>query len=80
MARMQGLEDREASWLARFIFRAVRKRVGSVSDTWRIAARQPGLLFGWALHEYAYELANGLDRRLRTLAQLKVAALVGCPV
>jgi alkylhydroperoxidase family enzyme len=80
MARMRGLEDREAGWLARFVFRGVRRRVGQVSDAWRIAAHRPGLLFGWALHELAYERARGVDRRLRTLVQLKAAMLIGCPV
>jgi alkylhydroperoxidase family enzyme len=79
VARLPGVPEREASWLSRLIFRGIRKRTGSVGDTWTIAAHQPGLLLGWALHEFAYERANELDRRLRTLAQLKVAALVGCP-
>lgn len=79
MARMPGISDREGSWLTKFVFRGIRRRVGHVSDTWRIAARSPGLLFGWVLHELLYERARGIDRRLRTLAQLKVAVLVGCP-
>ncbi len=79
MARMRGVSEREASWIARFVFRGIRSRGGHVSDTWKIAAHRPGLLLGWALHELSYERTNGLDRRLRTLAQLKVAALVGCP-
>lgn len=79
MARMTGVSDREASWIARLILRGIRQRVGHVADTWRIAAHRPGLLLGWALHEQSYERTRGLDRRLRTLAQLKVAVLIGCP-
>lgn len=79
MSRMKGVPEREAGWLSRSIFRGIRRRTGGVSDTWKIAAHRPGLLLGWALHELAYERSNRLDRRLRSLAQLKVAALVGCP-
>ena len=79
MARLPGVGEREAGWLSRWIFRGIRRRAGHLSDTWTITAHQPGLLLGWALHELAYERAHDLDRRLRTLAQLKVAALVGCP-
>ena len=79
MARMAGLTDNEAGWIARFIFRAVRRRVGRVTDSFRIAAHTPGLLLGWSLHELAFERATAVERRLRTLAQLKTAALIGCP-
>jgi hypothetical protein len=79
MSRIAGVADREAGWIARFVFRGVRRRVGRLTDTWRIAAHAPGLLLGWALHELAYERARRVDRRLRTLAQLETAVLVGCP-
>jgi len=79
MARMRGVSNREANWITRLIFRGIRKRVGHLSDTWPIAAHQPGLLLGWALHELSYERARAVDRRLRTLVQLKVAVLIGCP-
>ena len=79
MARMKGIAPREAGWITRMIFRGIRRRAGHVADTWPIAAHQPGLLLGWALHELSYERARGLSRKLRTLAQLKVAVLIGCP-
>ena len=80
MSRMPGVGDREASWIAQFIFRGIRRRVGRLSETWKIAAHKPGLLLGWTLHELAFDRARGVDRRLRMLAQLKVAVLIGCPV
>ena len=79
MSRLNGVPERDAGWIAKFIFRGIRRRVGRVSDTWKVAAHKPGLLLGWALHELSYDRASSLNRRLRTLAQLKVAALVGCP-
>ena len=79
MSRMVGVSDREATWVTRFIFRGIRRRVGRLADTWRIAAYKPGLLLGWVLHELTLDRARGVDRRLRTLAQLKTAVLIGCP-
>ena len=79
MSRMPGVPEHEAGWLSRLIFRGIRSRTGRVAETFRIAAHQPGLLLGWMLHELSYERTHDLDRRLRSLAQLKVAALVGCP-
>ena len=79
MARMNGVSTREANWITRLIFRGIRRRVGHLADTWPIAAHRPGLLLGWALHELSYERTHGVERRLRTLAQLKVAVLIGCP-
>jgi alkylhydroperoxidase family enzyme len=76
---MAGVTDKEAGWIARLVFQGVRRRVGRVTDTFRIAAHAPGLLLGWALHELAFERASTVDRRLRTLAQLKTAVLIGCP-
>jgi hypothetical protein len=76
---MRGVSTREANWITRLIFRGIRRRVGRLSDTWPIAAHQPGLLLGWALHELSFERSRALPRRLRTLAQLKVAILIGCP-
>jgi hypothetical protein len=79
MARIPGVADREAGWLSRLIFRGIRRKVGRLGDTWRIAAHAPGLLLGWSLHELAFDRARGVDRKLRTLAQLKAAVLIGCP-
>ena len=79
MARMNGVPEREAGRITRLIFGGIRKRVGHLADTCPIAAHQPGLLLGWALHELCYERTRGVERRLRTLAQLKVAVLIGCP-
>lgn len=79
MARLAGVTDRDATWVARLVFRGIRRRVGRLADTWRIAAQMPGLLLGWILHELALDRARGVDRRLRTLAQLKTSVLIGCP-
>jgi hypothetical protein len=79
MSRIPGVAEREAGWIPRLIFRGIGRRVGHLADTWKIAAHAPGLLLGWALHELAFERARRVERRLGTLAQLKAAALIGCP-
>jgi len=79
MVRMAGVTDSEANWISRLIFQGIRRRAGRLSETWRIAAHAPGLLVGWVLHELALERSRRIERRLRTLAQIKAAVLIGCP-
>lgn len=79
MARMDGVPEERADFVARFLFRAIRKQVGKVGDTWKIVAHAPGLLRGWAAMEWFLDRASGVDSKLKRLAQLKVALMVGCP-
>ena len=79
MARMQGLSDAESGWFARVFYWIMRRRSGKVGQTWRIAAHAPGLLAGWAFHEAFFDRRGQIERRLRTLIQIKVAMMVGCP-
>ena len=38
-----------------------------------------GILFGVSAYEFALFASDGIDARLKSLAQLKTASLVGCP-
>jgi len=80
MTRMQGITNERASWLARALFAGVRRKAGNVSETFRIAGFNPRVLLGWCLFEAAIDSERQLDPRLRKLAELKTAAMVGCPV
>ncbi len=80
MARIEGVRDHEAGWLTRLSFGAVRRASGKVSEGIRIAAHRPSLFFGWMLHEALFRRPGRVAPSLRTLAQIKVAMLVGCPL
>ena len=79
MSRATGVSDREAGLRTRFIYWLVKRRLGRISPAVRIRARDPKLL----------EIAGRMDihtagsftvpANLKELAQIKVAALVGCP-
>jgi len=78
--RTKGIQDREAGVFARFIFWLAKRRLGHVPLSTRIRANDSKLL---ALAELmgGYTSARGTaPPKLKELVQLKVAALVGCPL
>lgn len=79
MSRTGGVQDHEASLHVRWIFRRIKRRFGRVILSARIRARDTKLL---VLSEEmnAYNAGSGVvSAKLKELAQLKVAAMVGCP-
>jgi alkylhydroperoxidase family enzyme len=79
MSRTGGVQDHEAGPGTRLIFWLVKRFLGRVPVSSRIWARDPKLLklaFRMNVH-----MARGgtLPAKLKELAQLKVAAMVGCP-
>jgi hypothetical protein len=52
---------------------------GVSADAWRITAYVPSLLFARGALEIILERSNLTDRRIRKLAELKTAMLIGCP-
>ncbi len=79
MARMTGLEPRQAPWRVRLIFTAIRKRLGMVPEAMRLRARVPGLLEATVAMERFDNRPGTLPPRWKRLAMLKTAALTGCP-
>lgn len=79
MARLQGIEERNAGVIGRYLLGAARRIAGKLSDTWPIAARVPNLHRGWAMTEYFLDRSHLVERRLWSLASLKASLLIGCP-
>jgi alkylhydroperoxidase family enzyme len=78
MARIQGLSDDEVGFVTRRIFRMAAGAMGRVPDPLRIMARSGGTMWGAGLFQTAFERADRVDRKLKTLACLKAASLIGC--
>lgn len=78
MARMRGLTRGGGLW-ARISFLFTRWRMGKVVTPLRIHALSTGVLWGMTQMQAGQELAGKLPRRLKLLAQLRVAWSVGCP-
>ena len=77
--RTEGVGDDQAGLWAKLIFWRVRRRLGRIPLSSRIHARDPKLLL--LNSEMSRHLAapGKVPTKLKELAQLKVAAMVGCP-
>lgn len=79
MARIDGVAAKTANPIHRLLFWMVRRRFGRLAEPLRGYAANNAVLAGTTLLELAMERAHALDHRLAVLAELRVAALVGCP-
>jgi len=79
MSRTQGVQDGEAGLRIRIIFWLLKRYLGHVPTGARIRARDPKLL-ELAVKMDAYTARRGkVSPKLKELAQIKVATMVGCP-
>ncbi len=78
MTRIRGLPEREAGLLGRFAYRFSRRRFGQVAEPLTVTAHHPRLLAGYGAFELALDRSRLVDERLKSLAETKVAATVGC--
>jgi hypothetical protein len=80
VVRTKGVQDHEAGWFAKLMFWLARRQYGHVLLSTRIRAQDAKLL---ALADLMgrYTSARGtVAPKLKELVQLKVAAMVGCPL
>lgn len=78
MARIAGVPVRDAGLLARLAYRFTRRQFGMTPEPLTVAAHHPWILRGYVAYEAMLDRARLVDRRLRLLAELEVAALIGC--
>jgi len=78
--RAEGVQDNEAGLRTKLIFWGVKRRLGRIPLSSRIHARDPKLLH--LNSELSRHLAGPgrVSPKLKELAQLKVAVMVGCPL
>jgi hypothetical protein len=79
MARLDGVPQEKASWIIRLLYWIIRRKTGRLADAWRITAYAPSLLGARGILEIFLERSNLTDQRVRKLAELKTAMLIGCP-
>jgi hypothetical protein len=79
MNRTAGVQDQEAGIRIRVIFWMTKRRLGRVPLSARIQARDPKLLAAAARMSVHIARPGAVPLKLKELAQLKVAAMVGCP-
>jgi len=79
VARIRGIEANEAGILTRFLYWMTRRRVGRLIQPSKITAHQPRLLLASGQMEMGQQAVHSVDAKLKVLAEIKAATLVGCP-
>lgn len=79
MARIEGVSAKRAGWWVRVADWAARRRLGRSVEPVRILGHSSRLLFGVGAFEWALDGAAAVPSRLKELAQIRAATLVGCP-
>jgi len=78
MARIDGLDDAQAGFVKRLVFRSAARRTGAVPSPLRIMARNPAVMWAAGLFEVGFDRARTLEPRHKDLACLKAASMIGC--
>ena len=78
MARIDGVTDREASFMTKRVFGAAAKQAGAVPDPLRIMAKSSATMWGAGLLQISLDRAQTVPDKLKTLACLKAASMIGC--
>ena len=79
MARIRGVEANEAGFFTRFLYWMTRRKIGRVIVPSKITAHLPRLLFASGQMEMTQLALDTVDVKLKELAQIKAATMVGCP-
>ena len=79
MARISGLEEKETNPLTRFAYWMTKRRLGRVVLPLKIAAHHPRLLLATGQMEMGQHAAHSVDAKLKALASIKAALMIGCP-
>lgn len=79
MPRIEAVSSSEAGLLAKIAYFFSRRKLGIVPGPVKLAAHSTSVLIAYGAFELGLERASRVERRLLTLASLRVASLVGCP-
>ena len=83
MARINGAPGNQGSPLRRLfvglVYSLTRRRLGRVIMPIQVTAHHSKIFWGYLLMEQSQMSAKLLDPKLKGLAELRVATLVGCP-
>ena len=79
MARIEGVEPKNASLFTRLAYWYTKRNFGHVMEGVKITAHSPKLLRGVGRMEMAQAKLKSVDPVLVALAEVKVATMIGCP-
>jgi hypothetical protein len=83
MARIPGAPIHKGGLLRRIfvwvVYSVTRRRVGKLITPVQVNAHHPTILWGYAQMEQSQAKSKLLDPKLKGLAELRAATLIGCP-
>ncbi len=79
MARISGLEKKDAPWHLRWFYGVMRKMFGKDFTPAKIQMRLPGLVWGGIAMEAGLSRTRLVSLRYIQLGKIRAAARVGCP-
>ena len=83
MARIPGAPRKQGGLLRRLfvgiVYSLTQRRLGKVIMPMQVTAHHPKFFWGYVLMEQAQASSKLIDPKLKGLAELRVATLVGCP-
>lgn len=79
MARISGLERKQAPWHLRWFYSVMRKMFGKDLTPVKLQMRLPGLMWGSIAMEAGLGKRRRVSLRLLQLAKIRTALRVGCP-
>jgi hypothetical protein len=78
MARIEGVNDADAGLVTRGVYQGAKRMTGQVPDPLRIMAHSKPVMWASGLFEIASGRAHSVPARLKALAGIKAAAMIGC--
>jgi AhpD family alkylhydroperoxidase len=78
MTRITAVPADQAGWFTRFTYWYARKLYGRLPGALSVLAQNPGILRAVAGFEFWSARSHAVDKKLKLLAEVRVATLVGC--
>ena len=79
MARIQGLEKKQAPLSLRWFYSVMRRMFGKDLTPAKIQMKYPGMVWGATLMEVCLGRRRRVSLRLSQLGKIRAAVRVGCP-
>ncbi len=79
MARIPGVEEHEAGFFTKVVYRQVRRRLKRLIEPIQVTAHHSGVFRAYLAMERGQMAAHTVDPAIKALVQLKVAMRIGCP-
>jgi hypothetical protein len=79
MARIDGIPAARAGLLVRLGYWMAQRMVGKLPEPMMVMAHHDWIFRAYGAYEYAFRKARRVEEKLKVLASIRAATLVGCP-